>query len=118
MSIGPRQRRVPRSYQTSGSGSENMTTPASPSSRSSRPAVAAGEILENVIADVLRAGDATGFRGMVDVQLDLHHTEVDANGFLVALLAGSDPTSASVSVKLATRVDLSHRPPSPADPQV
>jgi hypothetical protein len=92
-------RRVPRSYDDGGSGEH-------PVSRSTLPGVPAGELLENVVRDVLRAGENTGFQGVVDVQLDLHNTAVDSNGFIVSLFSGSDSKTSTVSIKLATRVHL------------
>lgn len=96
---GRPQRRAPRSYDDADTGDQSVN-------RSTLPGIPAGELFENVVRDVLRAGESTGFQGAVDVQLDLYNTAVDSNGFLVSLFAGNDPKSASVSIKLATRVNL------------
>ena len=90
--------RVPRSYDRSRSGSST--------NRSTVQGVAPGELLENIIQDVVQAGEATGIDGVVDVQLDLRNTAVNSKGVLVSLFSGSDPKTSSTTVKLATRVYL------------
>jgi hypothetical protein len=100
----PRPRPVRRSYDRDDADHGANTN------RSTVAGVAAGELFENVIRDVLRAGTTTNFKGAVDVELNLHNTKVDDHGFLVAIFAGNDPQTSSVSVKLATRVYLGDLP--------
>lgn len=98
-----RRRRIHRSYDRSGSGNNT-------SGRTTQQGIAAGELLENVVQDVMQAGESTGFQGVVDVELNLRNTAVDAKGVLVSLFSGSDSKTSSTSIKLATRVYLKDPP--------
>lgn len=74
------------------------------------------KLFENLLLDVLAAGEATAFRGAVDVKLELRSVEVDASGLLRAVLRGNDTKTSSVSLTLATRVYLGDPPAEPPEP--
>ena len=84
----------------------DQPTSGASTQRSERGAVTVGAVMEKAVADVMHMRDAIGFKGVVDVSVELNSTQIDKNGWIGVIVNGNDSTQSTTRVKLATRVYL------------
>ena len=107
---------APRPYSSTGGVVEigEDGKPLAPANRSTREAVTIGAVMEKAVADVMHMRNTLGFKGVVDVSVELNSTQIDETGWIGVIIGGNDSTQSTTRVKLATRVYLddaeSHEP--------